>query len=305
MLHRIKNKIKSILFATPPVASTKKITSSEYWTEHNVTLHQQFNSRQESLDYLSWRCDQYPGYDKLMPCSGFDGKVILDYGCGPGHDVAGFIEYSDPLKVIAMDVSPISLDEARQRLDLHNKADRVEFKLIKEYQGIPLEDNSVNYIHSSGVLHHVPDLPEILKNFYRILRQDGIVRIMVYNYNSIWAQLYVPYVRQILNGIDRGVDFKTAFRRSTDGENCPISNCYTPDEFISICNTAGFKTKFCGAAISMTEMAMLHHRFSAIANLNFKKEHRDFIKELTYNEQLFPLYKGQVAGIDSVFELRK
>ena len=55
-----------------------------YWTRHNVTLHAAFPTVEASLEYFDWRNDQYPGYIDLMPVQGQDGKVVLDYGCGPG-----------------------------------------------------------------------------------------------------------------------------------------------------------------------------------------------------------------------------
>src|SRR5687768_14872252 len=71
----------------------------DYWTSHNVTAHLRFASAQESLDYFHWRNSQYPGYIDLMPMSGFDGRIILDFGCGPGHDLVGFGTYSKPARL--------------------------------------------------------------------------------------------------------------------------------------------------------------------------------------------------------------
>ena len=67
---------------------------------------------QESERYLEWRNDQYFKYDELMPVTGKDGRVILDYGCGPGHDLVGFGLRSKPTRLIGMDVSTSSLAEA-------------------------------------------------------------------------------------------------------------------------------------------------------------------------------------------------
>ncbi len=280
-------------------------TSAAYWTDYNVTLHHQFKDKKESLAYLRWRFDQYPGYEKLMPCNGQDGKVILDYGCGPGHDVVGFVEYSKPTKVIAMDVSSSSLDQAKNRINLHNQTNAVDFKLIAEKQPLPIESDSVDYIHSSGVLHHTPNMEEILKELYRILKPEGKARIMIYNKNSIWCNLYVPYILQIKEKAYENDTFKDAFRKSTDGEDCPISNCYTPEEYIEICTKAGFKTKFIGAAVSLDELNWLSEKNNAMKDIHLAEEHRIFLRDLTFDSNGYPLHKGSVAGIDAVFELSK
>ena len=90
-----------------------------YWTRHNVTSHKLFSSRAESLEYFHWRGDQYPGYLELMPVAGHDGCDVLDFGCGPGDDIVGFLEYSRPGRLVGADVSPSSLREAANRARLH------------------------------------------------------------------------------------------------------------------------------------------------------------------------------------------
>ena len=44
---------------------------------------------------------------------------MLDFGCGPGHDLVGFATVSRPARLIGIDVSPSSIAEARERLSLH------------------------------------------------------------------------------------------------------------------------------------------------------------------------------------------
>ncbi|MBK8515263.1 MAG: class I SAM-dependent methyltransferase [Saprospiraceae bacterium] len=309
LLSRLKSAIRIIIKGNdqPLIdSSTSKIkTSSEYWTSHNVTLHKIFTTKEESLAYMRWRFDQYLPYESLMSCVGYDNKVILDYGCGPGHDVIGFGEYSKPKKIIAMDVSSTSLEETRKRAQLHKISSITEIKLIRESEKIPLEENSIDYIHASGVLHHTPNLHEILMEFYRILKSDGIIKIMVYNRDSIWVHLYVPYILQIKQGIYKNLDLKEAFKRSTDGKHCPISNNYTPGEFIKICDEAGFTSKYLGAAISLDELDWVLERNKAMKDIRLSEKHRNFLKKITFNENGFPLYNGNVAGIDAVFELKK
>lgn len=307
---RIKYAAKILLkgsLETQPtdVALANSKSSADYWTAYNVTGHHEFKTRQESLAYMRWRFNQYPNYETLMPCQGFDDQVILDYGCGPGHDVVGFAEYSKPKKIIAMDVSSSSLNETQKRIALHNATAFTEVKLINENEKLPIEDNSIDYIHSSGVLHHTPNMPEILNEFRRILKPNGIIRIMVYNHNSIWTQLYVPYILQIKQNVYKGLSLEEAFKRSTDGEFCPISNNYTPQQYLEICSKCGLAGKFLGAAISLDEMDWLLERNKAMKDLRLAEAHRDFLKELTFDNQLRPLYRGNIAGIDAIFELTK
>ena len=65
-----------------------------------MTAHERFASETESLTYLRWRNDQYFGYLELMPVHSQDGRVVLDFGCGPGHDLVGFATSSKPARLI-------------------------------------------------------------------------------------------------------------------------------------------------------------------------------------------------------------
>lgn len=67
----------------------------------------------------------------------------------------------------------------------------------------------------------------------------------------------------------------------------------------------GFKEKFKGAAISMTEMKCLEKRFDAIADRRLSEEHRAFLSELTFNEKGIPVHDGNVAGIDACYIFEK
>ena len=138
-----------------------------YWTRHNVTSHYSFKTADESLDYFHWRNDQYFNYIDLMPVTGQDNNIVLDYGCGPGHDLVGFGIYSRPAKLIGMDVSPSSIEEARRRMKLHQIPCELSV-LEPNIAKLPLDDMSVDYIHCSGVLHHTADPLQILHEFQEL-----------------------------------------------------------------------------------------------------------------------------------------
>src|SRR5690348_12306488 len=152
--------------------------SAEHWTESNVTYHRKYQNAEESLRHFEWRSSLYVGYLDLMPVAGFDGKTVLDFGCGPGHDLVGFGAYSRPARLIGVDVSPTSLDEARARLALHG----INAELIRQGADevrIPLPDGSVDHVHSSGVLHHTPDPVVHLKELRRVLKPGGTMNLMI------------------------------------------------------------------------------------------------------------------------------
>jgi ubiquinone/menaquinone biosynthesis C-methylase UbiE len=280
-----------------------KETSQDFWTRYNVTLHKAFNSPEESVSYFHWRNEQYFDYLKYMPVKDQDHKVVLDYGCGPGNDLVGFRYYSDPKHLIGMDVSPVSLAQARKRLDLHNYSAEL-LRINENDTSLPIENESIDYIHSSGVLHHVPDPTRVLREFKRILRPGGEARIMVYNYDSLWLHLHVAYIARVVKKLYRDISIREAFSRFTDGAECPRAYVYQPKEFIEVANSAGFSCYFLGAAMAVREFADFELRCSAIMDPDLAREHRQFLHGLLLDERGLPMHGDVLAGIDGCYSLR-
>jgi SAM-dependent methyltransferase len=301
MMRRLLTRLRDRLRVEPPLPPGRAAAVREYWTRRNVTQHKRFASAQESLAYFAWRGDQYFGYMEQMPVTGQDGNVVLDYGCGPGHDLVGFGVYSKPRRLIACDVSSSSLEEARERLALHGIA--CELHLLPEAGGVPLPDASVDYVHCSGVLHHTPDPLAILREFRRVLRPGGRARIMVYNYQSLWLHYYVAYQKMLREQKYRGMEIREAFARTTDGESCPIALVFRPEEFIALAREAGFAARFTGAAVSAFEASLAPQRFGAIMDPRLREESRRFLAALTLDARGLPMIDGAYAGVDACFAL--
>ncbi|HEU4940057.1 MAG TPA: class I SAM-dependent methyltransferase, partial [Candidatus Eisenbacteria bacterium] len=228
--------------------------------------------------------------------------VVLDYGCGPGHDLVGFVEYSRPARLIGMDVSPASLREAEERLALHGAKPEI-VRIGEETARLPLPDAAVDYVHSSGVLHHVPDPVAVLKEFRRVLRPDGQGRIMVYNYDSIWLHLHAAHILRSRRANRRPETVRDAFRRSTDTEDCPISEAWTPAQVSDMAARAGFACRHLGNAVSVRELMILPRRFDAIASADLEDEHRRFLLGLTFDARGLPYCRDKAAGIDGCYLL--
>jgi SAM-dependent methyltransferase len=305
MLDFIKSKFAGInhLFT-----GAKNISVDEYWSAHTVNSIP-FESARQSLEYLEWRFQQYPKFKELMELYGeHKDQCILDYGCGPGNDLVGFLTSTSAAKVIGVDISSKALGLATQRLKLH-QIDSHSFQLIQisdSSPNIPLPDNSIDYIYCEGVLHHTSYPQEILKEFFRILKPSATAMIMVYNRDSLWFHLYTAYIKRIVENTFLDMDIETAFSKNTDGENCPISRCYKPLDFIDLCEAGGFKTDFVGGYLSLHELNCLEkYKEIAIADSRLSEEHRSFLISLTSDQSGYPMFEGKYAGIGGVYKLSK
>ena len=277
---------------------------TSYWNRFNVTLHEPFSTREQSLERLRWRNGHYLFYEDFLPLETTEGLTVLDYGCGPGEDLVAFAEWGAQGRLIGADISARSLAEARARLALHGPRE-VEFIETTE-DGARLDEleGEVDLIWTSGVLHHIPELSPVMARLRSLLTPGGRMIVMVYNRDSVWFHLHVAYQRRILQGLDREVSIEDAFRRTTDGDDCPYSVCWTPGDFIALAGAEGFDARFLGAAISIRELEWLQaDRLGALGDRRLPAEHRNFLARLTFDSHGRPLHDGAVAGIDALYEL--
>lgn len=289
-------------FAGPGAATAEVVEN--YWTEHNVTLHRNFSSAEESLADFRWRNAQYFDYIEHMPVSQADGLVVLDFGCGPGYDLVGFATQSKPAQLIGVDVSSASLAEARARLMLHGVEPRLLHHDVTK-KPLPLADASIDTVHSSGVLHHMPTMEPALAELRRVLKPGGRAQFMVYHADSLWLHLYVAYERRIVQALDADLDLAGAFQKSTDGPNCPVSRCYTQQEFIDLVTRHGFAFERFGVAVSAWEMSLLPKRYAAIMDPALPEQSRNFLADLTFDARGLPIIRpGVLAGIDGCYRFR-
>lgn len=277
-----------------------------YWGSHTVNSTP-FKSAQESLQYLEWRFEEYPLFRELMGLWGDHHEhTVLDYGCGPGNDLVGFLIHSRAKKVIGVDVSEKALTLASQRLSLHRiDPGRVELIQTSDAQPqIPLPDHSIDYIYCEGVLHHTSFPQAILQEFRRILKPASTCCIMVYNFNSIWLHLYTAFEKMILQNAFPGMSLQDAFARTTDGVECPIARCYVPEEFIELCKQTGFQVEYLGGYLSRFEIDLLKRLGSqALEDDRLGKTHKDFLRSLENDKNGLPIYHGKPAGIGGVYKL--
>jgi ubiquinone/menaquinone biosynthesis C-methylase UbiE len=281
----------------------------EYWTGH--TVHSRpFETAEESIEYLDWRFRQYPMFRELMGLYGLhDDQVVLDYGCGPGNDVVGYLIHSNARKIIGIDVSEKALRLASHRLGLHRSFGLGRVELVHKSDqdpGIPLGDASVDHVFCEGVLHHTSDPEAILRELRRVLRPGGTAAIMVYNADSLWKHLYVAYELRVIQGRYKSVDLDEAYARSTDGEACPIARNYAPDAFAGLCRAAGFAdVDYAGGYLSAEELRSLElYGKRAVNDARLWEPSRVFLRELEVDHRGYPRHRGRYAGGGGVFLLR-
>jgi len=95
------------------------------------------------------------------------GKLVLDAGCGTGNLALWLLDKG--ADVIGVDGSPHMLQYAEERVG--GKAKLLQHNLEEPLSF--LEDNIIDLVVSSLVMHYIKNLEPLFKEFHRVLKPDG------------------------------------------------------------------------------------------------------------------------------------
>lgn len=133
--------------------------------------------------------DYFQGVDLQSLC----GQTVLDAGCGMGRHARQVASFAG--RVVAVDFSRAIDQAARNSMDRTN-VDCVQADLLS----LPLADGAFDFVYSLGVLHHLADTEQALREIVRKLRPAGRLRIYLYWKRHGWqgqALKLVSFARHI------------------------------------------------------------------------------------------------------------
>jgi ubiquinone/menaquinone biosynthesis C-methylase UbiE len=155
----------------------------------------------------------------------WNGKRVLEIGCGIGTDTISFAEHG--ARVTAVDLSEKSIALARQRAEVYGQQDSVEF-----YNGNSEELSSFvpvstyDLVYSFGVIHHTPHPERVLNQIRKYMSAETELRLMVYSKASY--KLFQIMREEGVWDLSR-LDELIA-RNSEAQTGCPVTYTYTYDE---------------------------------------------------------------------------
>lgn len=222
------------LFRTTSIEDVK-----EYWNRRpcNVRHSSQPIGTKAYFDEVEAR--KYfvePHIPRFAEFESWNGKKVLEIGCGIGTDTMNFARHG--AKVTAIDLSEESLNIARQRAEVYGLEHRIAF-----YQGnsellaeiVPVE--AYDLIYSFGVIHHTPHPQNVIEQIRAYTHAQSCVKIMVYNQ-------YAWKVFWILLTYGKGRFWKLpelVAQYSEAQTGCPITYTYTKRTASELLKTGGFR----------------------------------------------------------------
>jgi ubiquinone/menaquinone biosynthesis C-methylase UbiE len=99
------------------------------------------------------------------------GKVVLDYGCGPGYLTKTLLDRG-AVHVTGIDISEAEIEQARESARELGLEDRSRHLVADAHDLVDFEDDSFDLIVGDAILHHL-NMRVALEEIRRILRPGG------------------------------------------------------------------------------------------------------------------------------------
>ncbi len=123
--------------------------------------------------------------NKILRVLGLSKRVgdVVDFGCGYGTFTIPVAKIVSG-KVYAIDIEPEMVKEIQRksRVDGLNNVEAILRDFMAEGSG--LEDESVDYIFLFNILYTTEDPEKLIRESYRILKPEGKLGIIHWNYDS-------------------------------------------------------------------------------------------------------------------------
>ncbi len=174
---------------------SKEVTVNQvrnYWEEHPAgydELRQLAHDPKKFLDERDRRTRLIsPRIAEKYRMSLVRGLSVLDLGCGSGYNAQELVYHGARLTAVDLTTKGLNWAVTRFRIRMLS-GDFVQANAER----LPFRDGVFEFLHSSGVIHHSPDIEKTVDEIYRVLKPGGLGSIMIYHRSSLfyWYRLQV------------------------------------------------------------------------------------------------------------------
>jgi ubiquinone/menaquinone biosynthesis C-methylase UbiE len=166
--------------------STRFAAIEAYWDEHIHDLEIARNpvGSEAFFDELeAYRFEKLDYLPKVVDFAAYEGKRLLEVGCGVGTDLVRFARGG--ALVTGVDLAATSIELARKNMSAKGVAGDLS---TMNGEALEFADDSFDVVYAHGVLQYTDDIERMLREIRRVLRPGGEAILMVYNRYS-WLYL--------------------------------------------------------------------------------------------------------------------
>lgn len=177
----------------------------------------------------------YPDHKIVQEFDLIHGKTVLEYGCGAGSDAISYLKRGN--QVVAVDIVASNIERTKANIALHNLSRSASVIKLDVSHPIPFGNELFDIVSSHGVIHHIKEGPQVVQEFYRVLKHGGFCYLMLY------TEYMHEYFQETINKLveTRGISEEEAFCWCSDGEGAPYAIPYTEEQGNAMLEEAGFK----------------------------------------------------------------
>ncbi|MSR85298.1 class I SAM-dependent methyltransferase [Candidatus Uhrbacteria bacterium] len=204
-----------------PVTEQPRVT--QFFDEFAPSYFSRYDIRDQDGHSFRIRKQRVLEEFKKLPA----GSTVLDVGCGPGVMVRELLDAG--YRVIATDIALAMIEECRKQFP---RNDRLEL-IVAPAEHLPLPAASVDGIMAMGLVEYLKDDAEVLREFARILKPQGLIAITLPHEASpsrLWDRL-TKWLARPLVLLVRGLRGKVP----TD----VLHREYRLNEYHALCETSG------------------------------------------------------------------
>jgi ubiquinone/menaquinone biosynthesis C-methylase UbiE len=187
------------------------ISIRDYWNDHIHDL-EVATEPVGSLGFFDqldeYRFDKLRYLPELVKFDGYEGRKLLEIGCGVGIDLVRFARGGS--RVTGIDLAEVSISLAEENFLLRGLDADLQ---IMDGEELQFADDSFDIVYAHGVLQYTANASKMISEIFRVLSPEGEAIMMVYNRNS-W-----------LNAMSK------VMKVGLEHEDAPVLNKYSIGEF--------------------------------------------------------------------------
>jgi len=163
----------------------------EFWNKASCGEELYLSSEDaEGLEKQKFRRYELEPY--ILSFAQFDqykNKNVLEIGVGLGADHEMFVRAG--AKTTGIDLTERAIEKTQSRLKIFNLHSNL---LVGDAENLPFPDDHFDLVYSWGVLHHSPNTAKAIKEVFRVLKDGGEAKIMIYHkYSLVGLMLWIRY----------------------------------------------------------------------------------------------------------------